>query len=268
MNGKYHLTTSDSSSYATGYDVFLKRTNFREVILKGFSNAITTKLPSAGPLKILDIGCGNGVMSQKYVDTIHFCGKRIASLHLVEPSQAALEESEQALKRSIPQISKYNVTLDSFLGSVVEKDFDLIIASYVFYHLNLKSVKGLISILKPGGALVIMMGGVDHPLRRNPILNALSKHGDSLNLKEVLASIQDISFAVESYSTDLNISGLMNENQIMEDGRNFFSFIYNCDLDSFTQPQLEALHHTLEEINKSGNGIAHPKHEIIWVKRL
>lgn len=268
MNGKYHLTTNDSSSYASGYDVFLTRTNFREIILNGFTDAILTKLPSVSSLKILDIGCGNGVMTQKYVDSINSCWKTIASLHLVEPSQLALEEAEQALKRSTAQISKHNVTLDSFLGSLIEKDFDLIIASYVFYHLNPKSVQNLISLLKPGGTLAIMMGGGDHPLRRNPALKELSKHGDSFNLKEVLQSTQDISYAIESYSTDLNIFGLINENEFTEDGRKFFSFMYNCDLDSFTKPQLEALHHTLEEIIKTGNGVAHPKHEIIWVKRL
>ncbi len=267
MTSKYHLTAQDSSSYAGGYEIFLKRTNFREVILKGFSNRISNTKIISNPFSILDVGCGNGEMTEKYLNAITSSHNTPINLHLLEPSLTALEDASEKLIAPNIKTIKHNITLDDYLLSQVPNNFDLIIVSYVFYHLNAKSVQGLISLLKPNGNLVIMMGGKDHPLRRNPILKTLSKHGSSFDLKAELSSMKNIKMEVNEFTTDVDISGLICENQIIDDGRLFFSFIYNHDLDLFTQPQLAALHQTVSEILKSDDGKAHPKHEIIWVER-
>lgn len=264
---KYHLTSKDSSSYASGYEIFLKRTNFREVILNGFSNGIKSNDLNTATLTVLDVGCGNGEMTKKYLDAIYSCHNKAIKLHLLEPSSAALEDAVDKLIDSNIHVKKHNSTLDDYLLTDTSESFDLIIVSYVFYHLNAKSVQGLISLLKPNGYLVIMMGGKDHPLRRNPILKAISKHGDSFDLKEVLNSIKNITMRVEEFLTDVNISGLINGDQLTDEGRLFFSFIYNHDLDLFTSQQLEALHQTISEVSQVDDGKAHPKHEIIWVGR-
>lgn len=267
MSSKYHLTNKDSSSYASGYEIFLKRTNFREVILKGFSSGITSTNLKSSPFSILDVGCGNGEMTKKYLDEIISSHSITIKLHLLEPSLTALEDASAKLSTPNTEVKKHNVTLDEYLLSNTPNDFDLIIVSYVFYHLNAKSVQGLISLLKPNGTLVIMMGGKDHPLRRNPILKNLSKHGDSFDLKTELSSIKNIKTTEEVFSTDVDISGLINGTQITDEGRLFFSFIFNHELDLFNHQQLVALHQTVSEILESDDGKAHPKHEIIWVKR-
>lgn len=264
---KYHLTSKDSSSYASGYEIFLKRTNFREVILNGFSSGIKSNALNPAALTVFDVGCGNGEMTKKYLNAINSCHNKAIKLHLLEPSSAALDEAADKLTDSNIQVIKHSSTLDEYLLTDSTESFDLIIVSYVFYHLNAKSVQGLISLLKPNGYLVIMMGGKDHPLRRNPVLKAISKHGDSLDLKVVLNSIKNITIKVEEFLTDVNISGLINGNQLTEEGRLFFSFIYNHDLDLFTSQQLEALYQTISEVSQVDDGKAHPKHEIIWVGR-
>lgn len=265
MSTNYHLTKNDSTSYSTGYEVFLSRTNFREVILKQFTHSLISNLSNKKSLKILDVGCGNGEMTKKYVSALKSAGVTVSYIHLLEPSKSALEVAEIRFQNSLTPSVGHNTTLDSFLGSNTENSFDLIIASYVFYHLNPESVEGLIARLSPKGTLVIMMGGQNHPLRSNPILKDLSKHGDSFNLKEVLASSKGLSIKIDSLTTNLNISELSKDGVVNEDGKKFFSFIYNHELDLFTPQQLDALTETISEINERDGGIAHPTHEIIWV---
>lgn len=113
-----------------------------------------------------------------------------------------------------------------------------------------------------------MMGGQHHPLRKHPLLKALSKHGDSFDLKELLATSKSVNVKIEEFPTDLNISGLRDSDEINKEGQKFFSFIYNYDFEQFTKQQKAALQSTITEIYKMGQGVAHPTHEIIWVKRI
>lgn len=263
----YHLTKEDSSSYEKGYEIFLKRTNFREVILKGFSERISSFSLNSKNLEVLDVGCGNGEMTKRYIESLNVEDHQYISLHLVEPSANALAEASKNLENLNTKIRPHNSTLEAYLSTNPEESFDLIIVSYVFYHLNANTVRGLISLLKPNGAIAIMMGSKDHPLRRNPILRNLSKHGDSFDLKEELASIDNVSFKVEEFKTDVILTGLVNGENVTEDGRGFFSFIYNHQIDLFSNLQLEALKQTITDLLFTDDGKAHPKHEIIWVTR-
>lgn len=266
MSSNYHLTDTDSSTYESGYEIFLKRTDFREKILGKFESSLTSEVTTK-ELEILDIGCGNGEMTSKYVEAIRN-GSHIKTLSLLEPSESALNLAITKTSKLVQEVIPLNVTLEKFIAAKNDKNYDLIIASYVFYHLTSSSINSLISKLKPLGKIVIMMGGPDHPLRKDPNLKAISKHGDSSSLKQILNSRNDISINEIKIETNLDLSNLINNSSITPDGNKFFSFIYNEELDHFSNQQMNALLDTVSNIEKNDKSIAHPTHEIIWVKKL
>ena len=266
---KYTTKDTDSRSYSSGYEVFLSRTNFRERMSDLFGRVSRNFLGKKENLKLLDIGCGNGLMTKRYISALQDCHLDIS---LLEPASDALEKAKEELGPITDEITPINKSADEYFEAYKNQDkFDLVIASYVFYHLSPSLLPKILESIAPGGHMAIMMGAKEHPLRTDPALRALSKHGDSSSLKEILEDLKiqgKISFSVESTATDLDLNGLWCEGKMSPEGEKFFSFTYNQDLTKFSNNHYSALNSTLEQIFNNASGIAHPTHELIWVTKI
>lgn len=268
-------TEKDSKGYSSGYEVFLKRTNFREVIAIEFVKLLKTSKfhSSEKSIRILDLGCGNGAMTQRYVQTVLSVFKDAKiQLDLVEPAQGALDEAKKSFESLGITPSIYPVTAESFVGDLnnSEKFYDIVICSYIFYHVSTDIIRPLTDHLSEYGVMMISMGSHEHPLRKHPSLRAASKHGDS-NIIENAISRDSIDKDCEvlklALETDLNLTGLMGNGVFNSEGEVFFSFIYNTDLDKFSPEQMDALRATVDESYQASNGIVYPVHNMYWLTR-
>ncbi|MFP5386737.1 MAG: class I SAM-dependent methyltransferase [Bacteriovoracia bacterium] len=263
----YYTKETDSSNYASGYEIFLGRTNFRERIYDLFEKTLPEGLKKVPGIRVLDIGCGNGKMTRRYLETFKDVD---LELHLLEPSEEALESARAILSTCVKKVVAINKTADDYFLTPTEAKYDLIIASYVFYHISPAIVPNIIKSLSKEGTFCVMMGAKTHPLRTLPELRSISKHGDSETLKEMLSLLKDrgaISISLVNTSTDLDLRDLWNNGHFSEEGKRFFSFIYNTEVDDFSGDSIEALNFLLKEIYSNHNGVVHPTHEIIWIKK-
>lgn len=272
---KYSNTDKDSKAYAAGYDVFLKRTNFREVINLEFDKLIReSKFHSYGAsIRILDLGCGNGNMTQRYVNSILNVFKEAKiELDLVEPAKGALDDAKKCFEGLGLRVNAQSVSAEDFARDLgeLEKFYDIIICSYIFYHVSTDIIRPLTERLSEQGVMMISMGSNEHPLRKHPSLRAASKHGDSNIIENAISQDSiDKDFLVLKHAlkTDLNLSGLMENGILNAEGEIFFSFIYNTDLEKFSAEQMDALKSTITETYLNSHGVVHPVHNMYWLTR-
>lgn len=267
----YHTSSQDSHSYSSGYEIFLTRTNFREKVLKKFKETFPSSLRKLGHIKILDIGCGNGEMTKEYIKIIkEICQDIQISVFLIEPSVSSLAKARDEVSLLTKEIITINKTADEYLLENLNESFDLIIASYVFYHISSKSLFNIIRMISKDGALSIMMGSKTHPLRKHPLLSAISKHGDSEELKQILSNLVErdaILLKLDQVKTELDLNGFWKDGLFSREGEKFFSFSFNVELNSFPSENLRALNSILFDVFSKNNGIVHPTHELIWVQK-
>ena len=176
----YHTESSDSKSYSTGYDVFLKRTDFRAKILSYFTESFPVELKKRKRIRILDIGCGDGEMTKLYMESIKKISESIEiDLYLLEPAESSLNNAITKVKNLVTNVTGINMKADEYVKQTDGITFDLVICSYVFYHIAPNIIPMVTKRLSKNGAMAIMMGSRNHPLREHPELRTISKHGDS-----------------------------------------------------------------------------------------
>jgi SAM-dependent methyltransferase len=268
----YHTTSKDSKSYSEGYEIFLKRTNFREMVLNHFINSFPKNLQRIKNLSILDLGCGNGEMTALYLEAINKLNPEAElEVYLLEPAAQVLNlAKERALKYS-NKIIAINESADFCAKESNLPKFNLIIASYVFYHIDPNLIPNLSNNLNENGSIAIMMGSKTHPLREHPALRQVSKHGDSDVLKEPLELVASKGLCIQrsKIETNVNLNGLWSkESAFSEDGEKYISFIYNTNFSDFPVSSSNALAKIMESVFSKNDGIIHPIHEFIWVTRL
>lgn len=259
----YTLTDKDSTNYEEGYSVFLRRSNFREKVLEKFSELAWNTFNNRREISVLDVGCGNGQMTSRYINELKkVCP--ILNLSLQEPAEQSLREAENLLRPIVQRLNVLSSKTDETL-------FDLIIASYVFYHLSPESASSIAKQIKPGGAFAIMMGTSDHPLKSHPVLKSISTHGSSDKLNPFLDELvesQNYQIDRHKIETKLNLSGLIANNVLTEEARKLLSFSLNKNFNELNESSLKAISEIFDMAFASENGNLKPVHEIIWVKRL
>lgn len=96
-------------------------------------------------LKILDIGCGTGNLINKLNNHIQYTG---------------MDQSIEMLLKAKKKFCNINFRLGNFLDEpFVNSEFDMIISTFAFHHLNTfekeKAINLLLKYLKPNGKIVI-----------------------------------------------------------------------------------------------------------------
>lgn len=260
-NTTYTLSQNDSASYEDGYKIFLQRSDFREKVLEKFIELLPRILSNINAFNVLDVGCGNGVMTQKYLRAIKAIAPEI-KLTILEPAHNSLAEAEKLLK---PEV--HSLLTVSKLPNVA---FDLIIASYVFYHLSPESLVQFANQLAPGGTFAIMMGTNDHPLKMHPKLKATSNHGSSDKLTPFLDSLKETAkFTISRHrvETRLRLDGLWFKETFSEEAQRLLSFSLNKNFCDLKEPAMEALNEIFGEALVAGNNTLKSIHEIILIEK-
>lgn len=267
----YKTQTSDSSWYEQGYQIFLERTDFRKQILNTFSTSISSNITSASILNVLDIGCGNGKMTKQYLEALEKSyPESDLELTLVEPAKESLLQAAGEILGMCRGIQIRNSSAENIDEYLPLTKQDLIIASYVFYHVDPMILQNLATALNYGGAIAIMMGTSKHPIKTHPELAEVSKHGSTDILLPVLNKIEQLKkyrIQRQEVKTNVDLNGLWLNNEFSEEGKIFFSFILNHDFSKLSASHVKALNEVLTPIFKDGNGIMNPIHELIWIKR-
>jgi hypothetical protein len=79
---------------------------------------------------------------------------------------------------------------------------------------------------------------------------------------------QGLSVARSTIKTDVDLKGLWDAaSGFTEEGTQFFSFIYNTDMNTFPEKSTDALKSVLAKIFSEESGIVHPVHEFIWLEK-
>lgn len=277
---RYKTDQDMATLYGTGYDVFLKRTNFRERVeekvaeyLRGHADRLRK---TNGLVRILEIGCGNGEMTVRYVRALRAAMPDVKiQIDLLEPAKGALREASAAVSSIDSKIEarSFPATMDEFATSHAFQaaQYDWIIGSYVFYHISPTVIPALLERLSQEGLMMVAMGSPKHPLREPAVLNALSKHGDSRSVASVLETdVSPTKFCheIETIHTDVDLNGLWERSAgTTTDGTAFFSFIYNQDLQRFSAEQRGALDDLLTTVFQQQDGKVHPEHHLFWIWR-
>lgn len=120
----------------------------RVQMIKSYADKIKTHLPSVTDLKILEVGCGTGLLGSNFLDEKN-------KILGIDTSIDMLSIFNLKFKDDLNMRSQF---LNLEEQDLDEKDFDLILSSMAFHHLRnpelvLKKLKGMIS---PGGLIAIV----------------------------------------------------------------------------------------------------------------
>ena len=121
----YHTESSDSKSYSNGYEVFLKRTDFREKVLSYFIESFPLELKNRKRIKVLDIGCGDGEMTKLYVESIKEVSESLEiDLYLLEPAEDALKNATGKVRTMVRSVTEINQKADEYFSHPDDHAFD------------------------------------------------------------------------------------------------------------------------------------------------
>ena len=260
-NNTYALESKDSSSYEEGYQIFLKRSNFRECILSKFDE-LAVDIRTNSPLKVFDVGCGDGEMTKRYLQLLKTNPENIG-LWLTEPAFTSLERAVDNLRKEATIV----YAEETFPNT---EDFDLIIASYVFYHLTPDTLMNLAKQLKIHGSMAIMMGTSDNPFKTHPGLANSANHGSTDKLQPILSLLeQNLNFKISRHrvETHLDLNGLKSNLGLNDEGKRLLGFSLNKDFDSLSSKALLAVEEIYANAFDKNDGKVKSIHEIIWIER-
>lgn len=262
MSSTYHISKADSRRYEEGYGIFLRRSDFREKVLERFEEIARSKFVNSQKMKVVDIGCGDGHMTRRYLEKIKYQGSNI-DLTLIDPATDTLNRAKELLKdkcNSITSLSKFPTG----------HEFDFIIASYVFYHLQTTTLEKLVNAISPKGRMAIMMGTSENPLKSHPKLKELTNHGSSDKLSPFINSLNPEKFMIERFkiNTSLDLQGLWKAQRFTEEAKTYLSFAMNIDFENIPPQGTEAISAIFQNAFENGTASLTSVHEIIWIERL
>lgn len=119
-----------------------------------FLNYCGRSMPRFGhPVKIMDIGCGNGTLVVKLLEQLQTVADKvddIAEILLIDPSAAMLDLAEKTVRLAFPAsvIKTANCRMEEFSGRIDTK-YDIALSSLAYHHMPLERKRIHLERIKP-----------------------------------------------------------------------------------------------------------------------
>lgn len=141
-------------------DSLLSRTG--DVALRRRAKWILEKIRIKNPKSVLDVGCGDGFY-------LHLLAALFPKARIV-----GIDKDKNALRSAVINLKSQNLSIkhgDVYNLSFASNSFDIVLASEVLEHLkdDLKGLKEIYRVLRPGGLLLISVPHANYPILWDPI---------------------------------------------------------------------------------------------------
>jgi SAM-dependent methyltransferase len=143
------------------YDFFAAHATEASADLDAYAERLRSFNPPAGPIRMLDFGCGPGSFTARFLDRAGWSRDRL-DLALVEPSAAY---RKQAVERLGTRTDR-PIRAGDALPPGPSQAFDLILSNHVLYYVpELEAaLERIIQALAPGGLFLTAIAGRDNAL--------------------------------------------------------------------------------------------------------
>jgi len=146
----------DFGAIESDYDFFIASSNEHQCDLEAYMRRVGTLAGMGGPIRMLDVGCGNGEFTDTVLTMADWPADRLA-LCLVEPVNSQRCHAAERLQR----FTAAPITHWPLMPSTPVGPFDLVLANHVLYYVDDldETVERIMACLAPGGRWLIAMGG-------------------------------------------------------------------------------------------------------------
>jgi len=251
-----------ANNYDEWFKSYLNSTNEKELIATEIANTIkNTELhdnfKNKNKIKILDIGCGNGVLTEKYLKQLSdiFPNKKI-EVDAMDVNSKLLKDFKQNHLINNKNITINILEKDFFKEPTPKHHYDLAIASHVMYYsdnLERDLQKIQTSLSDSGNAFIFHHSGKDCVLsnlraKYNPTSSAnINQTKEEISQNDIIKnSLDNLEIKYETKKQYFNLSIPQNINTPI--GRNLISFI--VDKPFLELAQENKVCSFLEDLNK------------------
>jgi len=137
----------------------IQRLEFRDTdpTFSGWINAYLAKLPLDSAKRVLDVGCGTGVVTRRIATRPEFCGEVIGADH----GANLIEAAKDLARRKAPGVHNLHFEVgDCHALPYDDGTFDIVTAHTLVCHVRdvAQTVQEIIRVAKPGGVIAISDG--------------------------------------------------------------------------------------------------------------
>jgi len=145
----------DFGPIADDYAFFETHATEAEHDCRAYVERLVDIVPAAGPIRLLDFGCGSGTFTARFLERASWPPERLR-LSLVDPVEAARREAVKAMAG----YTRHPVIDSAILPDGMAGLFEIVLANHVLYYVpELHSqLAGLIDTLSPAGVFVTAIG--------------------------------------------------------------------------------------------------------------
>lgn len=119
---------------------------------RNFLRQCSLSLPQfTRPVRIMDIGCGDGALTASFIETMRTAGKtgEISEIALVDRSRGMLDVAEATVGRVIDRsaIKVINSKIEDISGKI-DRRYDIVVSAFAFHHMPLEQKRVHLKNLK------------------------------------------------------------------------------------------------------------------------